>query len=400
MTTRREGNQRDLHPSDSKLTATPISVPEQEGIQGPSSMQVFPIFDRNGEVARVIQTGTRGVGTAPAETVRETRSRAGRMGSEDHGFYGMIGSGPKMEALFEMIRVVADSDATILIFGESGTGKELVARAIHRISPRRPRPFVAIDCGAFPETLLESELFGHVRGSFTGAVQNKKGLVQEAHGGTLFLDEIGDSSLIFQSKLLRVLQEGLVRPIGDTHNVSIDVRVIAATNKSLHEAVRTKVFREDLYYRLSVIPIEIPPLRERREDIRPLAEYFVKKYAAKNRKKNVVLSVKAFDRLMAHSWPGNVRELENVIERAVVITKGAEIQPGELLLGEHSKPVSGIVLSSQLQRSHLLASVEREQIVEALRRHGGNRSRSARSLGISRTGLYYKMKRYQITPPY
>jgi two-component system response regulator HydG len=402
MSTQHRSERGDSRPSDFEVTAAGTPVPEPDGIQGLPSIQAFPIFNRDGEVARVIQSGTRGAGRPVAEPARKTvRSRTGQMAPDQVNFCGMIGSGPKMEALFETIRIVADSDATVLILGESGTGKELVARAIHRNSPRRTRPFVAIDCGAFPETLLESELFGHVRGSFTGAVQNKKGLFQEAHGGTLFLDEIGDSSPVFQSKLLRVLQERVIRPIGETRNISIDVRVIAATNKSLQEAIQKKTFREDLYYRLSVIPIEIPPLRERSEDIRPLAEYFVKKYSAKNRRKQVVLPVKALDRLMAHPWPGNVRELENVIERAVVITKGAEIQPGEFLLGEHSKPVPGVVLPAQPQRSdNLLALMEREQIVEVLRRHGGNRSKSARELGISRTGLYYKMRQYRITPPY
>jgi len=310
----------------------------------------------------------------------------------------MIGSDPKMEALFRMIRVVAESDATVLILGESGTGKELVARAIHRISPRHARPFVAIDCGAFPETLLESELFGHVRGSFTGAVQNKKGLVEEADGGTLLLDEIGDSSPVFQSKLLRVLQEGLVRPVGGTRNISVNVRVIAATNKSLQEAVRQKAFREDLYYRLSVIPIVIPPLRERREDIGPLAEHFVAKYTAKNRRKRVVLSSKALDCLRAYSWPGNVRELENVMERAVVISTDEGIQSQDLILRESTEAVSALIPGSPPEGTDpCLASGERKQIIDSLRRHGGHRLKSARELGISRTGLYYKMKRHQIT---
>jgi len=306
-----------------------------------------------------------------------------------------------MGALFRMIRVVAESDATVLILGESGTGKELVARAIHRISPRHARPFVAINCGAFPETLLESELFGHIRGSFTGAVQNKKGLIEEADGGTLFLDEIGDSSPVFQSKLLRVLQEGLVRPVGGTRNLPINVRVIAATNKSLKEAVRLKAFREDLYYRLSVIPVVIPPLRDRREDIGPLAEHFVAKYTAKNRRERLSLSGKSIDHLKTYSWPGNVRELENVIERAVVISTGDEIQSKDLLLREPSDAVTiPDPVSHPEGTDQGLASGERKQIIDSLRRHGGNRWKSARELGISRTGLYYKMKRHQIKPSF
>jgi two-component system response regulator AtoC len=393
--------------------ALPVSRVDQRGhsslSESPSekdaevqSIQVFPIFDRNGDVARVIQSGTRDAGVAATSPVKRTaRPRTDQTVSEPQGFYGMIGSGLKMEGLFRMIRVVANSDATILILGESGTGKERVARAIHRHSLRRQRPFIAIDCGAFSETLLESELFGHIRGSFTGAIQNKKGLLQEAHEGTLFLDEIGDSSPAFQSKLLRVLQEGEVRPVGGTRNCSIDVRVIAATNKPLHDAVRMKAFREDLYYRLAVIPIEIPPLREHREDIRPLAEHFVTEYAAKNRRGRIFLSTTVLDRLTAHSWPGNVRELENVIERAVVVSQGPEIQVEELFLSGHLEAVPAVIRSEESQgRENLLSLMERERIVDALRRHGGNRSKSARELGISRTGLYYKMKRYQIAPPY
>jgi len=372
-------------------------VRTSEGEPVASVLPVFPIFDRHGEVARVIPARAPGI-EMPAESPGTNRSRAARAASEDRGFYGMIGSDPKMEALFRMIRVVAESDATVLILGESGTGKELVARAIHRISPRHARPFVAIDCGAFPETLLESELFGHVRGSFTGAVQNKKGLVEEADGGTLLLDEIGDSSPVFQSKLLRVLQEGLVRPVGGTRNISVNVRVIAATNKSLQEAVRQKAFREDLYYRLSVIPIVIPPLRERREDIGPLAEHFVAKYTAKNRRKRVVLSSKALDCLRAYSWPGNVRELENVMERAVVISTDEGIQSQDLILRESTEAVSALIPGSPPEGTDpCLASGERKQIIDSLRRHGGHRLKSARELGISRTGLYYKMKRHQIT---
>ena len=374
------------------------NVRTSEGESGASVLPVFPIFDRHGEVARVIPARTPGAGAAAEPSTGGSRSRTGRTGAGDRGFYGMIGSDPKMEALFRMIRVVAESDATVLILGESGTGKELVARAIHRISPRHARPFVAIDCGAFPETLLESELFGHVRGSFTGAVQNKKGLVEEADGGTLLLDEIGDSSPVFQSKLLRVLQEGLVRPVGGTRNISVNVRVIAATNKSLQEAVRQKAFREDLYYRLSVIPIVIPPLRERREDIGPLAEHFVAKYTAKNRRKRVVLSSKALDCLRAYSWPGNVRELENVMERAVVISTDEGIQSQDLILRESTEAVSALIPGSPPEGTDpCLASGERKQIIDSLRRHGGHRLKSARELGISRTGLYYKMKRHQIT---
>lgn len=299
-----------------------------------------------------------------------------------------------MRVLFRLIKLVAGSNTTILIQGESGTGKELVARSIHYHSPRRDRPFVAVDCGALPETLLESELFGHIRGSFTGAIGNRKGLFEEADGGTILLDEVGDTTVTFQSKLLRVLQEGEIRPVGSSKSVKVDVRVIAATNKDLKKGVENKAFREDLYYRLAVVPIVIPPLRQRREDIPLLVDHFIRKYCGQNRLEVKRISAKALRLLIDSPWPGNIRELENVIERAVLISPGPEIGPEALFLeqavGEELPP-------PLLDATRAAAeTVEKERIVEATQKTKGNRSRAAKLLGISRATLYNKLKRYHL----
>ncbi|MBI3610799.1 MAG: sigma-54-dependent Fis family transcriptional regulator [Nitrospirae bacterium] len=306
----------------------------------------------------------------------------------------IIGRSKPMQALFRLIRLVANSNTTILIYGESGTGKELVARSIHQQSPRRDRPFVTIDCGALPETLLESELFGHVRGSFTGAIGNKKGLFEEAHGGTLLLDEIGDTTPAFQSKLLRVLQENEIRPVGSNKTIKVDVRVIAATNKDLKKSVEKKTFREDLYYRLAVVPIVIPTLRQRKEDIPLLADHFIKKYCGRNRLEPRRIAPKAMRLLIDSPWPGNVRELENVIERAVLISPDSEINAEVLFL----QPVTE-ESSDPLPQAARMATemVEKEKIAEATQRAKGNRSEAAKILGISRATLYNKLKRYHLS---
>jgi len=305
----------------------------------------------------------------------------------------IIGRSKPMRDLFRLIRLVGDSPTTVLIYGESGTGKELIARAIHQQSPRRDHPFVAVDCGALPETLLESELFGHVRGSFTGAVGNKKGLFEEADGGTLLLDEIGDTTPVFQSKLLRVLQEGEIRPVGSNKTIKVDVRVIAATNKNLKKNVEKKSFREDLYYRLAVVPIVIPALRHRREDIPLLADHFIKKYCERNRMEPKQISPKTLKLLIECPWPGNVRELENVIERAVLMSAGPEITP-EALFMEPSVDQPDDALPEMIRTA--TETVEKEKIAEATRKARGNRSRAAKLLGISRATLYNKLKRYNL----
>ncbi len=360
-------------------------------------IQAYPIFDRDGKVARVIEV-IRDV-QADEPSFPSDEEVFLRKGTEEtlSSFCGMVGESKKMRALFETIQRVAPSNATILIYGESGTGKELIAKAIHRSSPRRQAPFIAIDCGALTETLLESELFGHVKGAFTGAIQNKKGLFEEAEGGTLFLDEIGDASLVFQSKLLRVLQEGEARPVGGNRSIKVNVRVVAATNKPLKEAIVKKRFREDLYYRLAVMPMVIPPLRERPEDIPLLARHFIEKYALPNGKGPMRLSEEALAVLMQSSWHGNVRELENVIERGVLVSPGLEILP-EAFMIEEGTDLSGTSPFAAYPSSmeEALAAVEREQIINALKRNNGNKALSARFLGISRASLYNKLKQYRI----
>ena len=358
----------------------------------------YPILDENGRVTQVIEVIQEGLRLeADPEAHAKVEKRPPLLKDEVTSFCGMVGRSKKMAALFEMIRLISPSNATVLIYGESGTGKELVARAIHQSSLRRERPFIAVDCGALTETLLESELFGHLKGSFTGAIQNKKGLFEEAEGGTLFLDEIADTSLAFQSKLLRVLQEGEIRPVGGTRSVKINVRVVAATNKPLKEAIARKTFREDLYYRLAVMPIMISPVRERPDDILLLTRHFVEKYARRSEKGPMRLSDESVKVLLKHPWRGNVRELENVIERAVLVSAGPEILAAALLIGEEA--LSGdntpaVPFSAAMDE--VLSRVEKERIVEALLKSNGNRSSAARALGISRSNFYKKMKLYRI----
>ncbi len=366
-----------------------------DGVGNLKEYSAYPILGENGQVTRVIEF----VHDLPLieSDVLLKNGTAVLIGDASTSFCGMIGNSKKMRALFQLIRLVSPSNATILIYGESGTGKERVARAIHLNSPRRNRPFVAIDCGALPETLLESELFGHVKGAFTGAIQNKKGLFEEAEGGTLFLDEIGDTSLVFQSKLLRALQEGEARPVGGNRSSKINVRMVAATNKSLKDAIAKKTFREDLYYRLAVMPIVIPPLRDRLDDIPLLVEHFIRKYTAQNRKDPMSLSGEAIGLLKRMPWTGNVRELENIIERGVLVSPTSKITPESLLIEEEGggapyAPSASLFSSTK----EALSRVERERIIDSLQRCNGNKSSAARSLGISRASLYNKLKRYQI----
>ncbi|MBI3604591.1 MAG: sigma-54-dependent Fis family transcriptional regulator [Nitrospirae bacterium] len=313
----------------------------------------------------------------------------------DKDFKEIIGRAPKMRSLFRLIKMVSYSNTTILINGESGTGKELIARAIHYNSPRKDRPFVTVDCGALPETLLESELFGHVKGSFTGAINNKKGLFEEASGGTLLLDEIGDTTLAFQSKLLRVLQENEIRPVGSNKNIKVDARVVAATNKDLRELVKKKVFREDLYYRLAVVPVMIPSLKERKEDIPLLVDHFIKKYCEQNHLSLKQISPQVMKIMIDYPWHGNVRELENVIERAVLISQGPEIKLDTLFNDQAPEEEA---LHSLQETTHVAVQmVEREEIAVAMKKANGNRTQAARLLGISRATLYNKIRRYGLT---
>ncbi len=312
----------------------------------------------------------------------------------DVDFQQIVGQSKPMRAVFRLIRMVAKSNATILIEGESGTGKELIARAVHQNSARNDGPFVAIDCASLPETLLESELFGHVRGAFTGAVSNKKGLFVEAHDGTILLDEIGDTTLAFQSKLLRVLQENEVRPVGTSKSVKVDVRVIAATNKDLQKEVEKRTLREDLFYRLAVVPIHLPPLRERGEDIPLLIDHFIKKSCKENQLDPKKLSAQGIRQLMEYHWPGNVRELENLIARAVLISPGPEITP-EFLFPLAAASGARHVPLPQATKS-ALQILERQKIIQALQEMKGNRSKAARLLGISRAAFYKKLRSYEL----
>jgi DNA-binding NtrC family response regulator len=304
-------------------------------------------------------------------------------------FGELIGTSPPMQEIYAMVRKVAENRSSVLITGASGTGKEVVARTIHFAGPRAAHPFIPINCTAIPEGLLESELFGHVRGAFTGATTTKQGLFVKASGGTLFLDEIGDMPPGLQSKLLRVLQDHEVRPVGGTQSTKIDVRVITATNKDLREEMEAGRFRNDLYYRLNVIPIHIPPLRERPEDIPMLAEHFLRKHSRDARRS---ISKAGMERLLHRRWEGNARELENVIERALALADGPEIGPEDLPAAEDgeeggaSKPIS--LLKQAVETRLTLQELTDKYIEEVLELTGGNKMRAARILGINRRTLY------------
>ena len=307
---------------------------------------------------------------------------------EDHyRFENIIAKSSKMQRVIEVIKVVAKSHATVLITGESGTGKELVARAIHSQSHRRNKPFVAVSCAALPESLLESELFGHEKGSFTGAYAQKKGKFEFANGGTLFLDEVGEMSANIQVHLLRVLEEKEFARVGGNEPIKVDVRVISATNKDLRKAIEKQEFREDLYYRLNVVSIELPPLRERREDIPLLAEHFLHKFAMENHKEITGFSPEAMEFVLDYDWPGNVRELENAIERAVILAKASIITIADL-------PQENLSLVRLASTGKNLKEVEKNHVLNVLRETGGNYSEAARILGISRMTLYNKAREY------
>jgi two-component system response regulator PilR (NtrC family) len=312
----------------------------------------------------------------------------------------IIGTSAKMNAIYQMIETVAEVQSTVLVYGESGTGKELVARAIHDLSPRAERPFISVNCGAFTETLLESELFGYVKGSFTGANSNRKGLFEAANGGTIFLDEIGEMSPAMQVKLLRVLQERRVRPVGAHDEIAVDARVIAATNRDLKQMSADGLFREDLFYRISVIPIDLPPLRERSEDIPELIDHFVKKFCDQSAK-TLTVSPKATQLLENYAWHGNVRELEHTIERAVALERSNEIQPEQLpahitnynpqrISAEFDLPDAGLNLVSHIE------NLEKTYVVEALRKTAGNQTRAAELLQMPVRSLRHLLDKHSI----
>src|ERR1700739_3884346 len=322
------------------------------------------------------------------------------------GLDNIIGQSPKMREIFDMIQTVAPQTSRVLITGESGTGKELVARAIHENSQRAQAPFITINCGAFPETLLESELFGYMKGAFTGAADNRQGLFQAAHGGTLFMDEIGNMSLTMQVKLYRVLQEGEVRPVGSTEEIDIDVRVIAATNRDLEKAITAGEFREDLFYRLSVIPLHVPALRDRREDIPLLARHFLESFRKSMNKNIGGISPEAMRRLESYDWPGNVRELENTIERAVALESGADISMAVLpdrVAGSSAAYAAALgqpngvqIPAEGIDFERVVAETEKRYLQAALEKAGGVRTQAAELLKISYRSFRHFAKKHNL----
>lgn len=318
---------------------------------------------------------------------------------DGHSAVNMVGKSALMLELSEMIATVAPTNATVLISGESGTGKELVAQAVHSASERADKPFVAVNCAALTETLLESELFGHERGAFTGADKRREGRFMQADGGTLFLDEIGEIPLALQSKLLRALQQGEVQRVGSDTVLTVDVRVIAATNRDLYEEVQAGTFREDLYYRLNVIGLRVPALRERRDDIPLLADFFLRRFAEKNRKAVKGATPQAMDALVRHDWPGNVRELENAMERAVIMATGEYLTLRELPRNLSGADLTDVPISATGEPALAglsLDELERRAIMATLKECGDNKSEAARRLGITRATLHNKLKRYDM----
>jgi PAS domain S-box-containing protein len=364
----------------SKMPKSSYSVTfnTSEGLRKEFDMTRVPLRNEFGEVFGTIAT------IRDTTRVRELEARLG----ETQSFSGIIGQDHKMLEVFGLIKDLAQSDFPVVITGESGTGKELVAAAVHKESNRRDRLFVPVNCGALPEGTLESELFGHLRGSFTGAIRDKKGRFELADKGTLFLDEISELSLRMQVKLLRVVQEGMFEPVGSEHSRKVDVRILCATNKNLKEMVAAGTFREDLYYRLAVVPIEIPPLRERRNDIAMLARHFLEKNSVKLAREGISFSEEALSCLMNHQWPGNVRQLQNAIQFSLVKCRG------QIILPDHLPPE--VVTASFMPASypHTPGKSGRKpkltlEIVErAMAKAGGNKAKAARFLGVGRATLY------------
>jgi DNA-binding NtrC family response regulator len=324
---------------------------------------------------------------------------------DTYTFDNIVGTNPQMKEIFEKVMKVARTEANILIYGESGTGKELIARSIHAHSPRAKGPFVPVDCVALPGNLLESELFGYEKGAFTGAVAAKRGLLEMANDGTFFFDEICELNLDLQAKLLRVLQERQFRHLGGKDLINVNIRVISATNRDPLAAVKEKHLRHDLYYRLNVIPIHLPPLRERRDDIPLLAQFFLRKFSRESEKQNMRFSDEAMDRLIHYSWPGNVRELQNVVERMVSLANGrvmgVDDLPDYLREDHETSAADGVIIPADLTlreaRQHWMESLEKKYLIELLNRYNGNISRVARKAGVHRMTIYRMLKQYNIT---
>ncbi len=351
--------------------------------------------DSGGVVSGAVETITDITDLVEKETQIESFRR--ELAAEDR-FHGMIGVSEPMQRVFELIRNAAVSDAPVIIHGESGTGKEMVARAIHEVGGRRRQPYVKVNCAALNESLLESELFGHVKGAYTGAHKSREGRFEAAAGGDIFLDEIGDLPLSTQVKLLRVLEEKVVERVGDNRPIAVDVRVISATNRDLQALIAAGAFRDDFYYRINVIPIRIPPLRERREDIPLLARSFFNRIRLKSDKKLDGISKTAMDRIIAYDWPGNARELKSAFEFAFVSCPGGMIAPGHL----PPQIVLDAAVCSDARPAAIegqsLDEIKRRRLIDALAQSGGNRSEAARLLGISRTSVWKQIKKYRINP--
>ncbi len=359
-----------------RIAHYPIEFLDKEGKRHMLDVRVKPIF-KNGDLFAVIATFE----DVKAEIEFEKKI------DKIEEFCGIVGKNEKMLRIYQQIRAVSKFSFPVLICGESGTGKELVAEAIHKLSPRRDGPFVAVNCAAIPDTLIESELFGYEKGAFTGAIKEKKGRFELAHGGTIFLDEIGDISPLMQAKLLRVIETGKIERLGSTRSIRVDVRIIAATNKDLEEEVRKGHFREDLFYRISVIPIKLPPLRERKSDIPILVNHFLKEISKSFSLEILHISKSAMNALMLYSWPGNVRELQNVIQYAVVQAQAN----GRSFIDISDLP------EKILGYRKLKVKQERityDMIEEALKKTGGNKAKAARLLGISRATLYRLLKKF------
>lgn len=337
------------------------------------------------ELVRVIERVVR------EASLRREVNRLRQEVHREYSFHQILGKSKPMQAVFDLIKRVADSPTNVLITGESGTGKELVAKAIHFNSDRKEAPFIPVNCAAIPEQLLESELFGHMRGAFTDAKMDKRGLFEEAQKGTLFLDEISELPLMLQAKLLRAIQEKEIRRVGANKSIAIDVRIIAATNLNLSEEVKAKRFRDDLYYRLNVIEVKLPPLRDRREDIPLLVEAFLKRCAATRGKDVKGVNEAALAMLMDYAWPGNVRELENVIERAVTLSRGGKITPDDLPPAVQGARGDRRVLDEAAEKTLPLHEIEKEYIKKILDKMGGNKYQAAHVLGIDRKTLYRKL---------
>jgi two-component system response regulator PilR (NtrC family) len=336
--------------------------------------------------------------------LRQQNAALKRDAAQRNSLDNLIGESEPMRRLKQTIRTIATTNSTVIVSGESGTGKELVARAIHTCSPRASDPFVSVNCGAFPETLLESELFGYVKGSFTGATSNKRGLFELSSGGTIFLDEISETTLPMQVKLLRVLQERCIRPVGGGQETPVDTRVIAATNKNLLQQVQDGQFREDLYYRLSVIPVEVPPLRDRGDDVILLANHFLKKFAVQMGKDVVRLSPESLKTMKGYDWPGNVRVLENTIERAVAMSTEEELQvelpnagPSAITSAANAGALGVVLPSDGIDLERYVAEVEKSLLQSALRRSNGTQTRAAELLKLSYRSFRHMMKKYDIS---